>query len=549
MTRGALTSRSLPETPERLALPLDLDMAVLDQELYPAELVERGLGKLSVYPGFAYSGTKSHVLLAACQSQEKAVELRVSDQGVTRIQGCFTHHLLRYLREMGTSEVNSRRMTYAVLVDEVARRMNPAGPAALLEGAPRIGTIPDPYDKCIKSDIQRPHCEGSHRSRIVFSIEDTKHSDSFSLTYGCLDDSSTEEALYVAAGTMHGVVAGEGDSCSTIFTYRHPSARDVMLAPVEVGDSYSKLHIATAERLPWGSMERELKSLHGRRAAISAWGSKPMQVKYMGSTPLRGGLTCCLGLYQVEGDSLPRESADVLYKHAYGRCVLERKDPLALTFAVLPMEVEKGPATIDKALTSIASFNAHLYRQNPCAEVRKQLQVDVQLYPVTRVGIKSGLQSILGPADGSCDLFKDAVYRSIVMGPSTYNLEDDDRVLPEVIIKDTAPSYGLTLVNRSELDLFVSVFSFDPESCSISVSRMLRLGGVRGRDADRVLSMSTVVVPGTEPFYPIITPGAAVTDRTWRQRTGNPQVQSPSRSASAVYIPQNFRVQRIRGPG
>ena len=493
MTRGAfkLTFRSLPEAPKRLALPLDLDMAVLHQEPYPAALIARGLGKLSVYPGFAYSGTKSHVLLAACQSQEKAVELRVSHQGVTRIRGRFTHHLLKYLREMGPLEIISRSMTYAALADEVARRMNSTGPAALLKGAPRIGTIPDPYDECIRSDSQRPHCEGSHRSRIVFSTEDTKHSNSFSLTYGCADDRSTEEALYVAAGTMHGVVAGEGDSCSTIFTYRHPSARDVMLAPVEVGDSYSKLHIATAERLPWGSMERELKSLHGRRAAISAWGSKPMQVKYMGSTPLRGGLTCCLGLYQVEGDSLPRESADVLYKHAYGRCVLERKDPLALTFAVLPMEVEKGPATIDKALTSIASFNAHLYRQNPCAEVRKQLQVDVQLYPVTRVGFKSGLQPILGPADGSRDLFKDAVCRSIAMGPSTYNLVDGDRVVQEVIIKDTAPWYGLTLVNRSKLDLFVSVFSFDPEDCSISVSRRLGLDSVVVRDADSVFSVES----------------------------------------------------------
>ena len=492
MTRGALTSRSLPETPERLALPLDLDMAVLDQELYPAELVERGLGKLSVYPGFAYSGTKSHVLLAACQSQEKAVELRVSHQGVTRIRGRFTHHLLKYLREMGPLEIISRSMTYAALADEVARRMNSTGPAALLKGAPRIGTIPDPYDECIRSDSQRPHCEGSHRSRIVFSTEDTKHSNSFSLTYGCADDRSTEEALYVAAGTMHGVVAGEGDSCLTIFTCRHPSAREVMLAPAEVGASYSRLRIATAERLERVAMGKELlRSLHGRRAVISAWGSKPMQVKYMGSTPLRDGLTRRMGLYQVQGEALSRKTADVLYKHAYGRCVLERKDPLALTFAVRPMEVENGLATIDKALASIASFNGHLYRQNPCAEVRKQLQVDVQLYPVTRVGFKSGLQPILGPADGSRDLFKDAVCRSIAMGPSTYNLVDGDRVVQEVIIKDTAPWYGLTLVNRSKLDLFVSVFSFDPEDCSISVSRRLGLDSVVVRDADSVFSVES----------------------------------------------------------
>ena len=129
MTRGALTSRSLPETPERLALPLDLDKEVLNQnplgtEL--AELIERGSGTFAVHPGFAYSGTRSHVLLAACQSQERALELKVSDQGISRIRGRFTHHLLRYLRETGVPGMTSRGITYAVLTDEVARRMNPA---------------------------------------------------------------------------------------------------------------------------------------------------------------------------------------------------------------------------------------------------------------------------------------------------------------------------------------------------------------------------------------------------------------------------------------
>ncbi|KAI0717941.1 hypothetical protein C8Q72DRAFT_155728 [Fomitopsis betulina] len=54
------------------------------------------------------------------------------------------------------------------------------------------------------------------------------------------------------------------------------------------------------------------------------------------------------------------------------------------------------------------------------------------------------------------------------MDSSTYSLCDDDRNVKEVVIKDTTCYYGLTLVNRSQHDLFIYVFSFDPADCSIS---------------------------------------------------------------------------------
>ena len=133
-----------------------------------------------------------------------------------------------------------------------------------------------------------------------------------------------------------------------------------------------------------------------------------MQVKRTGDTPFRADLTSHVGLYEVKEDHFPRANADVLYQHRYGKCVLQRNDPLAITFAVRAMEVERSSAAIDAALASIARFNRHLYRQNFSAEIRKELQVDVELYPLIRLGIKSGLLPILGPASGARDVFRDA---------------------------------------------------------------------------------------------------------------------------------------------
>lgn len=75
-------------------------------------------------------------------------------------------------------------------------------------------------------------------------------------------------------------------------------------------------------------------------------------------------------------------------------------------------------------------------------------------------------------------MFQDAKCRHIKtdsMDSSTYSLCDDDRNVKEVVIKDTTCYYGLTLVNRSQHDLFIYVFSFDPADCSISVSHITGL--------------------------------------------------------------------------
>ena len=107
------------------------------------------------------------------------------------------------------------------------------------------------------------------------------------------------------------------------------------------GASYTKIQVHKAGHLEWGSKEKKLlKSLHSGHAAIAVWGSKPMQVKRTGDTPLRADLTSHVGLYEVKEDHFPRANADIIYQHRYGKSVLQRNDPLAITFAVRAMEVE-----------------------------------------------------------------------------------------------------------------------------------------------------------------------------------------------------------------
>ncbi|KZV62928.1 hypothetical protein PENSPDRAFT_230413 [Peniophora sp. CONT] len=131
----------------------------LDRAIWSKLPIDRAIG---VAAGFAHSGTRSHVLLAACREGEKAQE----DEG----GGVFTRALLDTLRTLGTSHT-----TYQSLMQ-------------------RIGELNIPG--------QTPQCEGRHSDRILFNA--LVPSDK-STAYPVL---TQDDSVVIAAGSVHGVRNG-----------------------------------------------------------------------------------------------------------------------------------------------------------------------------------------------------------------------------------------------------------------------------------------------------------------------------------------------------
>lgn len=461
-----MVSRSLSshrEVPARLPLPLDLDRELF-QGVFDMPATEARSLEYILPPGFAYSGTKSHVLLAACQPREKAREAKF--EGVLR--GRFTYHLLRYLRSVAATDHHPT--TYATLVEEVSKIL-------------ALGTTyADPASRGGQSDAsdtfsQRPHCEGHHKHRILFTTEEEIRVDTFPLAYKPLQPERPHdgEALYVMAGSIQGVTT------DTQFVYRYqfpgsiglvnialvPSAVDANrsqlerrggigwdLAPEDVLEKASLPENATVSVTTWDSMPMKIWCARGVPSAVPLEGARFARVAY------HGDADASCSRYQQPG------SYDIKY-------IFEKHDPLSVHFkGATPKLRLRTPITEDDAiLNAIAKFNFHLYRYNVSSEMRQDLPFDVRLHPLQRRD-KGGLHQILDFVDGQSDLLENAQrYRLHTDRRSTYSVYKDFEV-KEAIITNLSPYYGLTVVNRSKFDLFVYVFYFDPADYSIAASNL-----------------------------------------------------------------------------
>lgn len=245
-------------------LPIDLDKDVYNRFKDITEQDDSDTRAVSLVTpaGFAYSATKSHVLLAACQPGEKARE-GIAVDGHHR--GRFTYHLLKYLRAGGIE--NTPNITYNALTEAVSQRM----------AAPHAGA---PLD-CALTAVQRPHCEGRYKQRRLFSLEEEV---SFPLRYALCDPRKTMQALYVAAGSAQGINENSKFTCRYS---RHPSVpsskskaatSEVVLLPLHTeAVEAERTKVTVASEFPGYLSVAELE---GRSpdsppvmATISAWGA------------------------------------------------------------------------------------------------------------------------------------------------------------------------------------------------------------------------------------------------------------------------------------
>ncbi|VDB88534.1 unnamed protein product [Peniophora sp. CBMAI 1063] len=177
---------------EKYKLPSNLDVGIWNETSKDRAV--------SVAEGFSLSGTKSHVLLAACRESEKAKE---DEDG-----GVFTRSLLNALR---TLELH--KTTYQDLMEQI---INVPG--------------------------QTPQCEGHYSDRILFNaLVKSKKSLVYPVT-------SEGQKVIMAAGAIHGVTEG---CLYSIYTSRHSAPDSEPLAVMSassVGPFRTELSCSDAAR-------------------------------------------------------------------------------------------------------------------------------------------------------------------------------------------------------------------------------------------------------------------------------------------------------------
>lgn len=444
-SRSATSRGNLKDLPP---LPRDLDKELFDGVFLEPRLEERNID-FKMPPSFAYSSTMSHVLLAACQPGQKAREGVF--EGSQR--GRFTYHLLHRLRGTPLS------ITYAALMDAVSKQ--------LVISTEKSSTDAD------DTDVQRPHCEGKYKWRILFSTEEERPSESFALAYEPTQlvqtGAQNREALYVAVGTMRGACM------DTTFVYRYPkhteetaSLGEVLLAPTKVEAKRSQVKVIEGD--PGPVSKEGLGHVKTPMASVKTWGFQTMKIWCAEGVKLASPRDATAAAFGVGTDS----DADIsIYRTETGSDVLEKHDPLAKHFtSSWPKVSFPDPITNNAvALEAIAKFNFHLYRFNPFSAVRQELQFDVQLHPL-QLRENGGLHMIHDRIPGSNDLLSSALLHKFHSDrPSTYAICDDG--VKEATVTDTIPYYGVTVVNQSKFDLFVYVFYFSASDFSIAVSILL----------------------------------------------------------------------------
>ncbi|KZT69590.1 hypothetical protein DAEQUDRAFT_765421 [Daedalea quercina L-15889] len=454
-----MKSRSLldcRDVPRRLQLPSNLDEELCSRGPQTAET--SGGRRTFVTPfGFAYSGSESHVLLAACQTGEKAREHRPANLNIDR--GRFTFHLMKYLRE--TTPQLAQSLTYAGLMEHVTRCLTHGNSQPTSAQSTAVDG----------SSFQQPHCEGRYKQRILFSTGEARESNSFLITY---DHSA--RALYVAAGSIHGVINND-DGTMTRFVCRQPAtapnsvSTEITLVPTKVGPFRTVVTIPDAVDGPPNATA--LQSLHGLNATVSSWGSKLMKVAISGEIPLH------IGSFSLVKTG-PSHHADISLEsepEGHGGYILTRYDPLMSRFAKQTLALNGDDVRRDTVLHSIAKFNFNLYRHNPDIPVMddSELSIEVQLRPLQIAVHRNTLQLRYEP-EGSQDLFSNVERQIISACPqSTYHVRGNG--VKEAIIQASEDKcYGLTLVtscksesqNSPPMSLFPYVFYFDPEDYSIT---------------------------------------------------------------------------------
>ncbi|KDQ55079.1 hypothetical protein JAAARDRAFT_60058 [Jaapia argillacea MUCL 33604] len=300
-----------------------------------------------------------------------------------------------------------------------------------------IGTIT--YSQFVEllefSEIQHPRVVGVNKDRFLFtgtSVGEVMNGFRVVRKGG-------EYTVY--AGTMHGI--GQ----SSRFTVR-------------VGNYLHVLAVASLQSAVCvcKAAGKDFDTPEGTHAIVLEWGDDDVELKVYADKPIKN----VDSFIKYVAD---REESDlVLVSSGRGRYQLERRDTLMRRYAST-VSINMGTKISADALDAIALFNLHLYRPK-VSNLGRRSPVVMQLYRLERNDNLGW--GAFAPVDGE-DLFQ----REEGSGSL-----DDVGSVPEAIISDMKPRYGIKLENRSDYDLFPYLFYFNPADYSIEAWYLPQSSGI-----------------------------------------------------------------------
>ncbi|PCH38915.1 hypothetical protein WOLCODRAFT_128800 [Wolfiporia cocos MD-104 SS10] len=308
--RGVGTARHIPLNVSPSPLPFELD-----KEIWMWGLSSRTATAM-VPTRFLYKPMSSHVILAACRSEEVAVELNTGDEP----RGAFTSALLDTLRDCPLGHV-----TYTRLM-------------ALL---PRLS-------------FQHPQCEGINKDRVLFNacvVQDW--ADSFKVEQ---DDAG----FVVEAGSIHGVIHG------TEFLVKPPPqvSRQNPDQVVEVRLVAIRVFALRCTATPVLE-DRDVHIAAGSRATISNWNARILQVQF--HLPTSNHFSSVSSRQHCD--------VSVLYNSRKG-LQLQRSDPLTARHAKRIIDI--GQNGVADVLEAVSHFNFHLYRVNKSSPINNEFRLELR---------------------------------------------------------------------------------------------------------------------------------------------------------------------------
>ena len=357
-------------------------------------------------PYVPYPPLRSHVLLAACQHDELAYEIRLSTTG--QHAGAFTTLLLDLLRQPRRTLTET---TYVGLFHILEQRENKSR-------LPR----------------QTPYVEGENKTRILFSMTDLGRQFPVLLH----DDGS----FSVAAGTIHGI-DGETVFAITSCKNRFEGLRPFKVFPLSC--SFSKSH--------------DLTLRDDSRAEVTKWNRlHPKVFVQEKSDGPPDSHEYDLVIFRSPNGTLQLKRQDGLIpRYVENDILFDPQDAAA--------DLSTANAQISGIIDAITLFNFHLHRQSDFSVIGNKLRVKLERLSPQPGEHRRNVETFYFPVKGGEDFL--ASGEVIIPGA---NVKKGPKVTAAVKIPDLKNYFSFTLsVSDVQTPLFPYVFAFDPSTYQIAV--------------------------------------------------------------------------------
>ena len=365
-----------------------------------------------------YNIMETHVLLAACQPNQRARETQIC--GVW--SGAFTTVLINSLKAWDPS---AHSLTYSRLMEHLS-----------------------------PLNDQHPHCEGDNKVRRLFSPSDVGRDDP---SYFVVTAAEAVDTYYVAVGDLLGIVEG-----TEFITHPANGYDPIILKVIDVEKFRCKAVPCRKEKTP-GDPDSQPPSAsilpQHSRATILKWATRWLTVELDPREEFLHITENDDALFSIveSGGELKVSRAD----SGSNTVQLVRNDPLIRSQPECHRISINFDTLTRQHLDNAARFNFFLYQRNKFYR-RPAISVTASLQLLERA------PSLVGPKTLK------PVGDNLFHAPHASGSREELAGVAVLEGPATNFRYGLTLKNLTSTDLFAYVFFFDPGKYDITVSLVMK---------------------------------------------------------------------------